>query len=134
MVLPPKVLAAVRFNKPAAPLVSVVVAPLMRPTVPKVMGFKVTDWVASMLSTVMLVALALTLVKPVRPPPTAPARLMSPVPAFTVKALAAVDDVSDPVTTMLLPPPDKVLLKVKALPASCITTLAPKVCVPLEVT
>ena len=42
VVLPPKVLAAVKFNTPAAPLVNVVVAPLIKPTVPEVMGFNVT--------------------------------------------------------------------------------------------
>ncbi len=133
VVLPPKVLAAVRFNTPAAPLVNVVVAPLIKPTVPEVMGFKVTAWVASMLSTVISSALTLTVVRAVAPPPTALAKLTSLVPAEMVTALAALVAVSVPVM-LTLALATKVLSNKKLLPAADNTTLPPNVCAPAEVT
>ena len=122
VVLPPKVLAAVKFRTPAPPLVSVVDAPMIKPTVPEVMGFNVTDCVASMLNTERLVALTPTLLKPAVPPPTADARFTSPVPAVIVKALAAVVAVMLPVTPTLAPA-SKVLSNKKLLPAPDNTTL-----------
>ena len=94
----------------------------MRPTVPEVMGFKVTDCVASMLETVRLLALTLTLLKPALPPPTADAKLTSLVPAVMVKALAALVAVTVPVTATFAPEV-KLLSNKKLLPAPANTTL-----------
>ena len=117
-------LAAVKLKTPAAPLVSVVDAPEIKPTVPVVMGFKVTACVASMLNAVISSALTLTVVNAVAPPPTAPAKLTSPVPAVTVKALAAVVDVNEPATVTLAPPVSALFNK-NALPEPASTTLPP---------
>ncbi len=89
---------------PAPFLINWVLLPVINPTVPVLVGLKVTELVASTLAIVMVSEEKLTSFKPV-PPPTE-STVMAPVPAFTVKPCAPPAEVVAP-TTVTFAPPDK---------------------------
>ena len=101
-------LAAVSVITPNPDLMRLVATPLMRPTVPELLGVKVTELVASTLVNVMFCEAKLTSVRPV-PPPT-DAKAMLPVPAVTVRPCAPPIEVVVPTTVMLAPPDNAELI------------------------